>query len=385
MTSAVSLLEELIRIDSTNAAPLCDERNCRTGAERAMARFVSDWLAERGFGVETREVAPTRPCVIGRSRPVRDGQPTVALEAHLDTVGVEGMRMAPFEPRREDGRIYGRGAADTKGALAAMLSALEALASEDLPVNLMFIGACAEETGCEGIARLDLQQWPDAAIVGEPTSNRPVATHKGFVWFDATVGGRAGHSSDPDSADNAVVRACRVIEFLRQWAGQRLSKLCNADFDRSTLSVNRIAGGTKVNVSPADCTFSVDIRLVPGTSGEDVLDALRDALSGEFTFPVELRNVRIAPGLCRREDGKMAGALRDGAEEVTGGSNEPGAVHYCSDAGVLQQRGVDCAVFGPGNISQAHGKEEWVSTEEVREAADILRRSVLIYLKQRAR
>lgn len=367
MTSPVSLLRQLIRIDSTNSAPLCDGAACRVGAEREMARFVADWLDQRGFGVEIQEVAPTRPSIIARRSGRDGGGPTLAFEAHLDTVGVEGMD-SPFDPHLADGRIYGRGAVDAKGSLAAMLVALERLAEENLPLNLVFIGACAEETGCEGIARLSMGSWPEMAVVGEPTSNRPVAAHKGFVWFDVAVEGETGHSSDPGSGQNAIMRACQLIDFLHRWADENLADLSDADFEASTLSVNRIRGGSRVNASPSQCTFSVDIRLIPKARGEGVLEEIRETLAEEFGFPVELDRIRIAPGLRRVDNGRIAGLLARAA----GRCESPGAVHYCSDAGVLQQHGVDCAVFGPGSIREAHGNTEWIETEELERAVDIL-------------
>jgi acetylornithine deacetylase/succinyl-diaminopimelate desuccinylase-like protein len=379
MTSPASLLEQLVRIDSTNDSPLCDAASSQTGAELEIGRFVSDWLMERGFDIEWQEAAPTRSSVIGRNQPFRTDVPALAFEAHLDTIGAEGMTIAPFEAKRERGRIYGRGAVDTKGSLAAMLVALEELSSKDLPLDLMFIGACAEETGCEGISRLEMERWPDAAIVGEPTSNQPVATHKGFIWFDLTIAGRAGHSSDPESADNAVMRASRVIEFLRKWAERNLTVLRNRDYDCSTLAVNRIVGGTKVNVSPAACTLSVDIRLVPGASASQILDELRRSLGKEFSFPVEFSRTRIAPGLRRRAESGVTDALRLAVGQVTGKDEPAGAVHYGTDAGILQQREVDCVVFGPGEIARAHGEKESVAVAEVEQAAQILTQCALRY------
>ncbi|MFW6457326.1 MAG: M20 family metallopeptidase [Planctomycetota bacterium] len=379
MTNAVSLLKELVHIDSTNNSPLCYEQSCETGNEQAMIQYVSDWLEERGFKVEKRPAAPTRVNLVARANVTDASAPWVAFEAHLDTVGAEGMEISPFAAQCSEGCLYGRGSADTKGSLAAMLVALEKLISDDVPVNLIFIGACAEETGCEGIARLELDRWPDAAIVGEPTSNRTVVSHKGLLWFEATVMGQSGHSSAPANSDNAVVRACNVIAVLQQWAKEKLSALRNEDFDRSTLSVNCIEGGTKVNVSPADCTFSVDVRFVPEVSGEDVLQDLRTVLDREFSFDVQLDGVRIAPGLARTKNDRIARALTSGVRKVSRQGGEPGVVHYCSDAGVLQKRGVDCVVFGPGDISQAHGDVEWVSTEEVNRAAEILYQTVWAY------
>ena len=299
--------------------------------------------------------------------------PILAFEAHMDTVGFEGMTIPPLTPEVRDGRMYGRGTADTKGSMAAMLVALDQLRTADLPLNLMFIGSCAEETGCEGVPLLDLSPWPvSGIIVGEPTSNQPVVAHKAHVWFDLVCTGRAAHGSRPDAGVNAIYRMTDVIQWLRAEFIPELAGHVAEGFAGSTLSVDIIQGGHKVNIVPDRCSISVDVRLVPTAPREDeMLKSLTARIRTATGVDVTVANVHSSPGLSIDRGSPLVRALC-GAIELHGDIPDVGAVSYCTDAGVFDRQGYPAVVFGPGSILQAHAAEEFIALAELHRAVDIL-------------
>ncbi|NOY80738.1 MAG: M20 family metallopeptidase [Kiritimatiellaeota bacterium] len=374
---AVELLKELVQIDSRNTTSL------RSGAEPAVTEgpicdFVRGLLVNLGFDCAVQFAAPHRPNLIARSG--RDAKrPWFAFEAHLDTVGVDGMSIDPFSARIRDGRLYGRGAADTKGSMAAMLAALSRLVRDDHAPNLIFIGACAEETGCEGIARLELDGPPiDAVVAGEPTSNRLVTAHKAHAWFQLLCRGRAAHGARPEAGENAIYRMTDAIAWLRRTVAPRLAAQTGGGLQGSTLSVNVIEGGRRLNMVPDECRAAVDVRLVPGHPPREFVQALTEEARQTLGHNVECSWLHVSPGLETDASSPLVRAFQT-ALNRRGMASAPEAVSYCTDAGVLAARGTDAVVFGPGSILQAHAAEEFVELEQVETAADILEDAALAY------
>ncbi len=391
-----ALLAELVRIDSRSPGRLGEPYPAGAPTEEALARFLAARLERLGLAVELQWLEPGRPHLVART-PHVPGMPTLAFEAHLDTVGTEGMTIPPFTPEIRGGRLYGRGACDTKGPMAAMLTALERLLAETpahgqapiengsmkienaLPLNLMFLGCCAEETGCEGVARLDFGgRPPDAVIVGEPTENRPIVGHKAHLWFELTVRGRAAHGSHPEAGDNAIYRMAAVIASLRRFAETRLNRdtarenaKLKIPFTPATLSVGVIRGGTKVNIVPDSCSVLVDVRLLPWQNPAAALEELTSWVREDSGQPLDVTWTAMAPGFASRPDSPLAAAIADAAE-TCGGRTPPGVVNYCTDAGSLGARGLDTVVFGPGSILQAHAAEEYVELAQLDAAVEIL-------------
>ncbi len=367
---ALELLRSLVRIDSCNTTFLDSDIPSRA-TEEEVCNFLWGRLAAHGFACEVQWARPRRPNFIAVQ--YRNSTlPWLGFEAHMDTVGVEGMAVPPFAAEVRDGKVYGRGAADTKGSIAAMIVALEHLLAENPPLNLVFVGTCAEESGCEGIARLDLGDLPlRAFIVGEPTSNRAVTAHKSHAWFEIKARGKAAHGSQPEAGDNAVYHMVESVRYLRDRVAPRLARDAAAGLERSTLSVNLIHGGRRVNQVPDECSASVDIRLVPGRKPEAVIEELTAELARNCPGAIQCSWSHSAPGLLPKPGSPVLAALQ-AAIEAHGGNPAPLAVNYCTDAGVLAQRGADAVVFGPGNILQAHSSDEFLEIEQLDRAVDIL-------------
>lgn len=367
----IPLLQQLVQINSCTPGNLRDPVPPQAATEEELALFLQQLLMDMGLETALQALAPRRPAVIAWTPP-QPGRPTLAFEAHLDTVGVTGMTHPPFTAERREGRIWGRGAADTKGPMAAMLAALSQLVRQQLPVNLLFVGCAAEETGCEGAMALDLSPWkPDAVVVGEPTANQPVIGHKAHLWFELTTSGRAAHGSAPELGDNAIYRALDLVQLLRQFHAEHLAARAVPGFTPSTLAVTMIDGGVKVNIIPERCRLRADLRLVPGFDEKQVLADIVAAARAQCGSQVALTWKTGAPAFSARPGSALLAAFSAGMRACHLDA-KPATVNYCTDAGPLSQKGYDCLVFGPGSIKQAHGAEEYIEVAEVEAAVGIL-------------
>ena len=371
MVSPVDLLRRLVATDSRSPGALARPVAPDTITEETLCALIEEWLGELGFVCERQYPAPRRPQLLARRCP-HPGRPTLAFSAHFDTVGTAGMTVPPFAGELRDGRLYGRGACDTKGSHTAMLLALARLCQDPLPLNLMFIGTCAEESGVEGAPLLGLGDTPpDAVIIGEPTGNRLVTGHKGYLWMELAVHGRAAHGSTPEAGDNAIYRMAEVIQWLRHLAETELGQKRRADFTPQTLAVTVVAGGNKVNIIPDQCRIQTDIRLFPGTDTAAFVRDLIARIKAEIGQTVEVLSLHGGNGfgaipnspLWRAMAAALAAAGRDTAATT---------VNYCSDAGAFAGFGIDTVIFGPGDIRQAHGPTEFLELAELEAAIPLL-------------
>ena len=350
---------------------------------------LSDWLVgyfeSLGVDYERIPVAPGRDNVLARFHS-NDSAPTLLLDAHQDTVPVEGMTIAPFEPVVNSGRIYGRGSADVKGGMAAMLYAFRRLV-EERPAgaaNVLLSCTCDEEATILGISDL-VTYWgqpngrsrllstrPDAAIVAEPTELEVVVAHRGVVRFRIHTTGRACHSSDPSQGENAIYRMARVVTCLEQYAGKlpqwfQPHPLCGP----ATLSVGRIEGGQSVNIVPDHCSIEVDRRVTPGEDWEQVIPHLRNWLEQHLDFSIMIDAPWLSsPALGDDQNGWLAEALLERVEAVAGCSRAVG-VPYGTHAAPIAAAGVPAVVFGPGSIAQAHTRDEYIEIDSLESAAEV--------------
>ena len=287
---AVSLLEELTAIDSVNVA-------MGGRGEAVIAEHVGTILRGLGCAVAVLDVEPGRPNVIATLRG-DPGLPVLMLLAHLDTVL---QPMVPLAVKRIDGRVYGRGASDTKGSLAAMISAVERFASRDRRPTVVLAGVMDEEAFMTGsLALLDQIPKIDAAIVGEPTSLVPVRAHNGLVRFRIVVRGRSAHTSRAHLGINAVTAAARVVlaidERLRPRVAARVHPLTGA----ALVTPSVIRGGSAVNLVPEWCEIEVDRRLAPGEDPQAALaeiDGLLDELRAAGDDVIREAPTALKPGL----------------------------------------------------------------------------------------
>ena len=350
MLSLDELLAELVRRPSVNPMG-------RTDIPESLAHEgrVSDFLCTQAAFARW-PVAPGRDNLVATFRP-----PGAAVhllwEAHQDTVPVDGMTVPPFAAEVRDGKLYGRGACDVKAGIACMLFAFQRLMRENPPgaaaVTLAF--TVDEEHTFLGAQELAKHVRADFAIVAEPTGLNIVVAHKGVVRWKLETSGRACHSSRPHEGINAVYGMAKILAALETYAGT----LANGP----TLSVGRIEGGTSPNTVPDFCRIDIDRRLVPGETAAGAEAGVRHALRG---LDFALAQVLCCPPL---------EATTHPLLEVFGravGPHRREHVAYGTDASTLAEAGIACVVFGPGDIAQAHTRDEFVDLSEVARAAEIL-------------
>ncbi len=410
---ALSILQELIAIPSVN--PMGRDLSGPEFLETRLSDYLVEFFERRGVEDQRIEVAPNRANVVARYQAPLS-QTTILMDAHQDTVPTDGMVIDPFDASVKDGRIFGRGACDVKGGMAAMLAAFERLVRERPAgsANVVMSCTCDEEATVLGICdlvrlwsdpalkELDYRKrsdWrdpltktrrypdtppvaarhgtllsnpPEVALVAEPTDLNIVVAHRGATRWKIQTTGRACHSSDPSEGINAIYRMARVIDCLQEYAA-RLPQLVPPHplCGPATLSVGRIEGGISVNTVPDLCAIEVDRRVIPGEDGNAVIRQMADFLSSRLDFEVNmLPPWLIGTPLSDENNGVWADRLMAHIEAIVGERNKIG-VPYGTHASRIADAGVPSIVFGPGSVAQAHTKDEWLSIEELEQASKV--------------
>lgn len=372
-TRRTSLLSELVGINSVN--PIHAGQRSGPGGEAELAHHLAERADRLGAAVTLDEVEPGRPNLYARFPGATDR--TVAVDVHLDTVGVEHMAGDPFDGRVADGRVYGRGSVDTKATLAVLLPILEdAVAGRfDLQPTLLLVGTVGEEAGgFPGAYRFgewvaERGQRLDSLVVAEPTRCAPVHGHKGGLGMEIAVHGRAAHSSKPELGANAIAAAARVVTALEE-EGQRLATGPPTAMGTGTLSVTEIAGGRARNIIPDECRLHAGRRTVPGEDPDETFDRLRalaKAAAAPLEIAVELTNGRASGAFYRSPDCELVRQLAEAA------GTEPQLASYGSNALAYADVADRLVVFGPGSIDQAHMEVEWVAVDELDRADGVYR------------
>lgn len=352
-SSLTELAAELVCIDSVNPDLVPGG-----AGESELAQFVAGWLTAAGLEVEVEEVAPGRPNVVGRARGGGGGS-TLLLNAHMDTVGYEGME-APLEPRVEDGRLYGRGAYDMKGSLAAIMVAGAEAVRAGLRGDVLVAAVADEEVysiGAEAAAR---RYSADAAIVAEPTELRLVVAHKGFVWLEVETRGRAAHGSRPDLGEDAIVGMGRVLTGLGALAQALLDNPSHPRLGSGSVHASLISGGVELSTYPERCVLALERRTVPGETVEIVEGQIREIADG-----AEIRTTFVRePFEVADDEPVVQSVLRHaGGPEIAG-------VPFWADSAVFAAAGIPTVVFGPGGEG-AHAEVEWVDLADLERCKDV--------------
>jgi acetylornithine deacetylase len=367
---AVALTQALVAIPSVN--PRLEEGG---SGEADVASQSARWLAQWGFAVTTPEPEPGRPNVLARHAGDRPG-PVLLLNGHLDTVGVAGMTVPPWEGVLSEGRIAGRGACDMKGGVAALLAAARRVADEGHAGELVVALTCDEEHASVGMSSLVAGGLrADAAVVCEPTGLAIMSAHKGFVWVEATFEGRAAHGSRPEVGIDAIRHAARFLVGLEALDERLTSAPAHPLLGHGSLHAGTIAGGTAASVYPERCSVVLERRTLPGeTSAQvlaelgEVLDRVRAAVPG---LQAELRLDLVRPGTEIGPEHALVRGLADAAE----GRDLPARIEGMTawvDAAFLNEAGIPAVCFGPGSIAQAHSADEWIDAAEIPLCADVL-------------
>lgn len=371
--SCEELLAEMVGFDTVNSAI-----SGRAAAESLLAEHLANHAASLGFGARRLPVGEAGFNLLVTYAPAQDA-PWLLFISHLDTVSAENMIIEPFTARVADGRVYGRGACDTKASGAAMLSALVAYRdAASHPNNVAVLFSIDEEIGKSGVKGFihDLPALgfrPAGAIVGEPTELRPVVAHNGVVRWSIHTKGVAAHSSNPQRGRSAISMMVKVVEAIESQYIPSL-KTSHPLTGPAQCSINVIRGGAQINVIPDSCSIEIDRRVVPGEDAGQVLPAVEKLLDQLRRNHPDLQVQQDTPFLdppleprgnedfIRFVESALAGMSRPHQAMGTG---------FGTEASNLSEAGIPAVVLGPGNIEQAHAKTEWVSLDQLHEAVEV--------------
>ena len=376
MDPALRLLRDLVAIDSVNPSLVPG-----AAGEAEIARAVANHLRQIGLDVEMQEVAPGRANVIG----VLEGRGTgrsLMLCGHLDTVGVEGMS-APFDPVERDGRLYGRGAQDMKGGVAAMIDAARVIAQGTpgapggLAAGRLIVAAVVDEEYASIGADALVTRWrADGAVVTEPTDMQIAIGHKGFAWFEIETKGRAAHGSRPREGRDAILRMGRVLRELEALDRRLQAEPPHPLMGTASLHASIIEGGRELSSYPDRCGLKLERRTVSGETQagvtreiEDILARLRDDDAG-FEASVTSLFARPPYEIAAHHDLPRALA-RARAAQSPGASQPLVGMSFWTDAAVLGSAGIPSVLFGPGGAG-LHSVEEYVEVQDVLRCRDTL-------------
>ena len=370
MTQTRKLLAELIALPSVNNAFL-PPRDSHAGEGR-VAEYLAVLGTRAGLDIGFQKVLADRPNLIARLVPRGKARRTILLAPHLDTVNVACEDQ--FTPRTKGGRMFGRGACDTKGSVATFFSALCELAKSGVrpkETEIIFVGLVDEENGQSGSRFLANKKFKaDLAIVGEPTNLVVATAHKGSVWLDIETRGQSAHGATPWFGKNAIHEMARVVDALETDFAARLRKRRHPLLGHGSVSVGTIRGGTQTNIVPDRCMIGVDRRTLPGESEAATRREVAAFLQSR-KLKAKVSNVKLKPCYPLETDARLP-LVRQFLHST--GQTRPAGLHYFCDAAVLARGGIPSVVFGPGDIAQAHTAEEWIELAQLERGRDMLLR-----------
>jgi len=380
---AVRLLADLIRVPTVNPP----------GSDLPGAELLALELERRGLEPELTEIAPGQANVTARIRG-RGDAPALLFNGHIDVVppGEVPWRHAPFGAQIEDGKLYGRGAADMKSGLAAMLIAFDrvsrtAARAGELRGDLIFSAVCDEEIGAAGARRMvadGLTQGVGAVVIGEPTGFNAYIAQKGLCWLELETVGSTAHGSMPHLGRNAIVDMHAVLaEVLRI----QLKEGSNPGHGRTTLNIGTIHGGVGPNVVPDLCRASLDFRLPPGVAEADLMEQVRTAAErAQKKVPgmrVDIRPTASRVAVATPAQDPIVGLVLRVCEEKLGRRQGPlPTPGFATDASALcSDPVIPFVIIGPGREELAHKPDEYVEIGDYLSAIDFYTELALRYLE----
>ena len=368
MNEIATLLGELVAINSINPDLVLGG-----AGEAEIARFIANWLEQAGLDVEIDEPVPGRPSVVAIARGTGGGR-SLMLNAHMDTVGVAGMER-PHDPVVQDNRLYGRGAFDMKGGLAAIIFAAAAAKRQQLRGDVILTAVSDEEYASIGTASIVKRWHADAAIVTEPTGLEICIAHKGFIWLEIETRGIAAHGSRPDLGIDAIVKMGKVLVGLEELDRSLRSAPSHYLLGSGSLHASLISGGQELSSYPERCVLSVERRTIPGETAQDVESQVRQILdqvaASDAAFKASLRTTLLREAFEVSRDEPIVQAVYRHAAAILG--QEPDIIGATAwmDSAILSAAGIPTVIFGPGGEG-AHAVVEWVDLEQVQRCVEVL-------------
>jgi acetylornithine deacetylase len=364
-----AVLADLVKIESINP-----ELVAGGSGEAKIARYVADFLQSTGLKTHIQKVGSSRSNAVGVLRGSGGGR-SLMLNGHLDTVGVTGME-APFSARIEDGRLYGRGAQDMKGGIAAALLAAATLAKESRLKGDVVVAAVAdEEHKSRGTRALLEHVMTDAAIVLEPTELEVATAHKGFAWAEVATLGSAAHGSRPQEGVDAIALMGRVLAGIERLQARLGAAPPHPLLGFGSVHASIISGGQELSSYPAQCKLSLERRLLPGENAETFEGELGGIVSELSEQDPKFRASTVmgysALALETAPESPIAQVLLACARKTIGARASLGAQSFWTDAALLNEAGIASVLFGPGGAG-LHSAVEYVRLEDVALCAETL-------------
>jgi len=362
------MIRQLIALPSISAvSPKYDQSNLQ------VISLLADWCETLGFHIEVQPINEQKANLIAT---LGRGEGGLILSGHTDTVPYDEGKWQtdPFKLTESNHRFHGLGTADMKSFLALSLEATQRIDPDKLTAPLILLATADEESSMSGAKALVTAGKPSTrhAIIGEPTSMRPIRMHKGILMEAIRIQGQSGHSSNPDLGNSAMEGMHLVMQAILEWRVELQKKHINEAFAIPTPTINlgHIHGGDNPNRICADCELHIDLRPLPGMQ----IDELRAELKHRATMAIKDRGLQISThplftGIPAMETPADAGLVKL-AEQLTGYASE--AVAFGTEAPYLQQLGNEVIVLGPGSIDQAHQPNEFLPMDQINPMLDII-------------
>lgn len=373
----VKTLGDLVRINSINPGLVPDGPG-----EVKIGHYVAGTLRKCGAEPQIVELEPERLNVVAVLQGNGGGR-SLMLNAHMDTVGIEGMT-DPFSAEIRDGKLFGRGAQDMKGSIAAMLSAVRALTKGDIQLkgDLIFAAVADEEHRSIGTEALVKQHKSDAAIVTEPTDLNVCLAHRGFCIFEVETKGRAAHGSRYGEGIDANMHMGRILAELEKLSRNLLDREKHPLLGPPSLHVPLIKGGTELFIYSDGCKTSVERRTLPGETLEQLLDEIETIISRlsdeDETFNAQLKTVIHRNAYEISPDADIVKTVTETVSRVLGRTPEYIGHQWWEDSALIAEAGTQTVIIGPGGEG-LHSSEEWVDIQSVVDLAKILTQTAIRY------
>jgi acetylornithine deacetylase len=365
----VALLARLVAIPSVNPDLVPGG-----GGEAAAAAFICDWFAAHGFEVHRLERNSGRPSVVGIARGSGGGR-SLMFNGHIDTVTLAGYDGDPLDPVIRDGKLFGRGSFDMKSGVAAMMVAAARAKARGHRGDILVACVADEEHASFGTEEVVARFTADAAIVTEPSHLEATIAHKGFVWFDVAVEGRAAHGSRPELGVDAIAKAGKFLVALEELDLKLRAKPTHEILGSGSVHASLISGGEELSSYPARCLIRLERRTAPGETAE-IAQAELQAIVDRIAASDPGFKATIVRGLARPpfeigKDEPIVGALREAARAKLGHAPRWRGEPFWTDCAILQGAGIPCLMFGADG-GGAHAATEWATSASVEALAEIL-------------
>ena len=366
--NVISLTRKLIAFNTINPP----------GNEMNLAKFLGEILAENGFEVEYVLFEKNRLHIIAE-RGLLENELPIVLSGHLDTVplGAKEWSADPFAGEIIDGKLFGRGASDMKGGVAAIvLAAIQSFGQGTPKGGVRLVITAGEELGCQGAQQLvtSYKKWGEARglIIAEPTANIPATGHKGGLYINAETTGVTAHSSMPELGENAIYKAARAISKIEKFQ-------FNAEKDTllglPTINVGKMSGGLNLNSVPDHAEFTIDVRSTTKVNHKEILERLKNELGDEVSLEVLVDLNAVSTD----EKSEFVQLVYDVCNVDRSDNNFPKALPYLTDGSVLQPafNGVPTIILGPGQPEMAHQTDEFIYVEKLEKSVEIFKNIIL--------